>query len=91
MAYWFHVRLNLSPLEVLSVPYSVVLRDLLLFYQSLILAWRAVDGSYSVVHSSLVMASGHAFATMSSMSAKTCYVYLLSECHSLPHCILKFS
>ena len=32
--------LNLSPLEVLSDPYGVAVRDLPLFYQSLILAWR---------------------------------------------------
>ena len=91
MVYWFRICLNLSPLEVLSDPHSVVVRDLPLFYQSLVLAWWAVDGSYSVIRSSLVMASGHAFATVSSMSAKSCYVYLVSECYSPPHCILKFS
>ena len=50
-----------------------------------------MDGSYSAARSSLVMASGHAFATVSGMSAKSCYVYLLCECYSLPHCVLKFS
>lgn len=91
MTFWFRSCFNLSPLEVLSDPYCVVVRDLPKFYQSLVLAWRAVDGSYSAVRSSLVMASGHAFVSASSMSAKSCYDYLLSECYSPPHCVLKFS
>ena len=91
VAYWFRTRLNLSPLEVFSDPYSVVVRDLPPFYQSLVLAWRAVDGSYSTARSSLAMASGHAFSTVLNMTAKSCYVYLLSESYSPPHCVLKFS
>ena len=67
VTYWFRTRLNLSPLQVFSDPYSVVVRDLPPFYQSLVLAWRAVDGSYST----LVMASGHAFSTVSSMTSCT--------------------
>ena len=90
MAFWFRSCLNLSPLEVFSDPYSVVIRDLPRFYQSLILAWQAVDGSYSAARSSLVMASSHAFAMVSGMSAKSCYAYFLSECYSLPHCFFKF-
>ena len=86
-----HSHLNLSPLEVFSDPYSVVIRDLPKFYQSLILARRAVDGSYSAAHSSLAMASGHSFMVVSRMSAKFCYGYLLSESYSPPHCVLKFS
>ena len=91
MTFWFRSHLNLSPLEVFSDPYSVVIRDLPKFYQSLILAWRAVDGSYSAAHSSLSMASGHSFMVASRMSAKFCYGYLLSESYSPPHCVLKFS
>lgn len=86
MTFWFRSCFSLSLLDVLSDPYCVVIRDLPKFYQPLMLAWRAVDGSYSAVCSSLVMASGHAFATVSSMSAKSCYVYLLSDCYSPPHC-----
>lgn len=91
MSFWFHSCLKLSPLQVFSDPYSVVVRDLPQFYQSLVLAWRAVDGSYSAARSTLVMASGHALSTASNMSAKSCYVYLLSESYSPPHCVLKFS
>lgn len=90
MAFWFCSRLNLSPLEVFSQPFGVVIRDLPPFYQSLVLPWRTVDGSFSAARSSLVMASGHAFTTASNMSAKSCYVYLLSENYSPPHCVLKF-
>ena len=90
MAFWFRFCLNLSSLEVFSDPYCVVICDLPKFYQSLILAWRVVDGSYSAARSSVVTASGHAFATVSGVSAKSCYVYLLSECYSTPHCVLKF-
>ena len=91
MAFWFRSRFNLSPLQVLSDPHSIVVRDLPKFYQSLILAWRAVDGSYSAARSSFVMASGHALTVAANMSAKSCYVYLLSECYSPPHCVVKFS
>ena len=90
LTYWFRTRLNLSPLEVFSDPYSVVVCGLPPFYQSLVLAWRAVDGSYCTARSSLVMASCHAFS-VSSMTAKSCYAYLLSESYSPPHCVLKFS
>lgn len=91
MSFWFRSRLDLSPLEVFSDPYGVVVRNLPPFYQSLVLAWRSVDGSYSPARSSLVMASGHSFSTVANMSAKSCYLYLLSENYSPPHCVLKFS
>ena len=37
------------------------------------------------------MASGHTLALASNMTAKSCYIYLLSESSSPPHCVLKFS
>ena len=91
MTHWFRSVLDLSPLEVFSQPLQVDTRGLPPFYQSLVLAWGALDGSYSTVHSSLVMGSGIVCSTVASMSAKSCYAFLLSESYSPPHCVLKFS
>ena len=83
---------NSSPLEVFSRPFAFSPRALPPFYQSLLLAWRAVDGSFSRSRSALVMASTdpHQFALVSSMSAKSAYLYLLSVHFVPPHCEEKF-
>ena len=62
------------------------------FYQSLLLSWRSVNGSFSASRSCLVMGSSSSEHTMlaRSMSAKSCYSYLLSVSLSPPHCIAKF-
>ena len=64
----------------------------LLFYQSLLLAWRSVDGSFFHSRSALVMASTvpHQSALASSMSAKSAYLYLLPAHFVPPHCEEKF-
>lgn len=66
--------------------------SLLLFYSGLLLAWREIEGSFSERHSSLVMGSLSPFhvTPVSSMSAKSCYQFLLSEHRSTPHCEDKF-
>lgn len=73
LVFWFHAVYNSSPLEVFSHPFAFSPRALPPFYQSLLLAWRAVDGSLSRSCSALVMASTdpHQFALASSMSAKS--------------------
>lgn len=91
MTFWFRSSLDLSPVEVFSQPFDVDIRCLPLFYQSLILAWRALDGSFSTARSSLVMGSGIVSTVVADMTAKSCYVYLLSENYSPPHCVLKFT
>lgn len=67
---------NSSPVEVFSRPFAFSPRVLPPFYQSLLLAWRAVDGSFSRSWAALVMASSdpHLSALASSM---TCYLLTL--------------
>ena len=92
LGFWFHSVFNSSPTEVFSRPFAFSPRALPPFYQSLLLAWRAVDGSFSRSRSALVMASTdpHQFALASSMSAKSAYLYLLSVNFVPPHCEEKF-
>ena len=62
------------------------------FYESLILAWRSLDGSFSVGRSALVMGSSspHTLTPAIGMTTKSCYQYLLSENLGTPHCVVKF-
>ena len=85
LGFWFHSVFNSSPLEVFSRPFAFSPRALPPFYQSLLLAWRAVDGSFSRSRSALVMSSTdpHQFALASSMSAKSAYLYLFPSILSL--------
>ena len=89
MSCWFRSVFDASPLDVLSSPNPWVLPP---FYCSLLLAWHAVDGSFSLSHSALVMgsSSSHHLCLASGMSTKFCYVYLLSENQSTPPCVEKF-
>ena len=90
--FWFHSVFNSSPVDVFSQPFAFSPRALPPFYQSLLLAWRAVDGSFSWSWAALVMASSdpHLFALVSSMTAKSAYLYLLSVNFVPPHCEEKF-
>ena len=54
--FWFFTVFNSSPVEVFSRPFAFSPRALPPFYQSLLLAWRAVDGSFSRSRAALVMA-----------------------------------
>ena len=92
MSYWFHSLFDASCLDVFSRPFSFDPRVLPPFYRSLLLAWRAVDGGFSVSRSSLIMASSspHHLMVAPNMSAKLCYLYLLSQNLSSPHCVKKF-
>lgn len=92
LIFWFHSVFNSTSVHVFSRPFAFSPRSLPPFYQSLLLAWRSVDGSFSQSRSALVMASSdpHQFALASSMSAKSAYLYLLSA-HFVPsHCEEKF-
>ena len=85
MLFWFHSVFNSTPVDVFSCPFAFSPRSLPPFHQSLLLAWRSVDGSFSQSRSALVMASTdpHQFALATSMSAKSAYLYLLSA-HFVP-------
>ena len=62
------------------------------FFESLVVAWGSLDGSFSVVRSSLVMGSSspHSLTLVSGMTTKSCYQFLLSENLHPPHCVVKF-
>ena len=92
LEFWFHSLFNSSPYDVFSCPFAFSPVGLSPFYRSLLLAWRAVDGSFSACRSALVMASSdpHQFSLVSSMSAKSAYLYLLSVNFVPPHCESKF-
>ena len=90
--FWFFSLYNSPPYDVFSRPFAFSPFGLPSFYRSLLLAWRAVGGSFSASRSALVMASSdpHMFSLASSMSAKSAYLYLLSVEFVPPHCESKF-
>ena len=92
LTFWFFSVFNCSALDVFSRPFAFSPLALPPFYQSLLLSWRNVNGSFSVARSCLVMGSPspeHALPAVS-MSAKSCYLYLLSVNPSPRHCVAKF-
>ena len=92
MSYWFFWCLDATPADVFSRPWDFDPRSLPRFYESLVVAWRSLDGSFSAVRSSLVMGSSSplSLTLVSGMTTKSCYQYLLSENLSPPHCVAKF-
>lgn len=93
LTFWFSLHFDASPFEVFSRPFAFSPRVLPPFYQSLLLAWRSLDGSFSSSRNSLVYGSSscHVCSSVSVMSTKSCYLYLLSENMSPPHCVEKFA
>ena len=83
LGFWFHSVFNSSPLEVLSRPFAFSPRALPPFYQSLLLAWRAVDGSFPRSRLALVMASTdpHQFALASSVCQICLLVFAFRSFH----------
>ena len=67
-------------------------RYLRFFFCFLLLALRAMDGAFSSSRSCLVIgfSSPYHLYVPFGMSTKFCYVYLLSEHQSIPHCVDKF-
>jgi len=75
MTYWFHSCFSATPVDVFSRPFDFDPGVLPRFYESLVLAWRLLDGSFSVGRSSLVMGSSspHSLTPVAGMSTKFCY------------------
>ena len=92
MTYWFYSSFNTAPIDVFSQPFDFDPGVLPHFYESLILAWRSLDGSFSVARSSLVMGSlsPHCLTPAIGMLTKSCYQYLLFQNLRSPHCVSKF-
>ena len=80
MSYWFSSCFDATPIDVFSHPLDFDPGVLPRFYESLVLSWRSLDGSFSVGRSSLVMGSSppHFRTPVAGMSTKLCYQYLLS-------------
>ena len=93
MSFWFNFHFGASPLDVFSRPYSFDPRVLPPFYRSLLLAWRGLDGSFSVSRDALVYGASSALvcSPVSISSTKACYLFLLSESMVSPHCVEKFA
>ena len=87
MSFWFQEYLGATPVDVFSAPYSFRLVSLPPFYKSLVLAWREVGGAFTASQSSFIFGSDvpHFCVPVSSMSTKSCYLFLLSERVSDPH------
>ena len=92
-SFWFQSRLNASFVDILSRPFSFDPKVLPPFYRILLLAWRALDGSFSTSRSSLVIgsSSAHQLTPVLSLSAKSCYPFLLTDDLPTPHCVVKFT
>ena len=93
MSFWFRSFLDASPLEVFSDPLSFSSIRLPPFYQSLLTAWQELDGTFLASHRSLVFGSlsPHFCSSVSCMTTRSCYLYLLSQNVVPPHCIWKFA
>ena len=92
MSFWFCSPLQACPSEVISRPFSFELRALPPFYRNLILAWRRRGGSFNAARGSLVVGSStaHHLQSVQKMTAKSCYLFLLSKNIPTLHCENKF-
>ena len=90
LTYWLRSLFGVSPIDVFSSPFQYDPRVLPPFYCSPLFAWRAVHGCFSVPRSCLVVGTGHHVSSIQSINTKSCYLYLVSERSSVPHCVEKF-
>jgi len=93
MSFWFQSSFAATPFDVFSAPYSFRVAELPPFYKSLVVAWRELDGAFSASKSSFVFGATdpHFCVPVASMTTKSCYLYLLSERVTDPHCVVKFA
>ena len=93
MSYWFKSCFDASPFDVFSCPFAFSPRRLPAFYKALVVAWRELDGSFSASRNSLIYGSldPHFCCPVVGMSTKSCYLFLLSEHMTAPHCVEKFA
>lgn len=89
----FVSRFGVYPLDVFTRPFSFDPKALPPFYQSLLLAWRSLNGSFSHWYQTLVYGSSTPLgcAPVLNMSTSLCYRYLLSENMVPLHCVEKFN
>ena len=89
---YFHSLFRSSPFEVFSWPFAFAPERLPPFYKALLLAWRSLKGAFCASRASLVIGSFSSLEVypLSDVSAKSCYLFLLSKHYTSPHCMSKF-
>ena len=90
LSFWFLSSYGVPPSVVFSRLFSFDHRALPPFYQSLVLAWRGLNGSFAPLKNSLVIRSSLTCTPVAEIFTKTRYLYLLSENATPPHCIQNF-
>ena len=92
MSFWFDLCLSATPHDVFAAPFSFRLGDLPPYYKSVVVAWPELGGAFFTSCSSLVFGSaGPLFCVpVSSMTNKSCYLYLLSERIADPEKVCSF-
>lgn len=79
-----------SPVQVLSSPSRFSgAGGLPVFYLTLLSAWRSIGGSFLPSRGLLRVGRGLVFP-VPSLSTKSVYLALLSECSVVPYCVVKF-
>ena len=93
MSFCFDLCFSVTPPDVFSALYSFRLGDLPPSYKSLVVAWRELGGAFSTYWSSLIFWSADSLFCVPacSMTAKSCYLFLLSERLADPRCVEKFA
>ena len=91
MSFWFDLYLSATPCDVFAAPFFFRLGDLPPFYKSVVVAWSELGGTFSTSRSSLVFGSADPLFSVpvSSMTTRSCYLYLLSKRIADPHCVEK--
>lgn len=91
----YHTRVcfGSSLLDVLSRPSMFDPGGLPPFYRNLLLAWKAVDGGFSVVRACLTigLSTGLVVTPVSHISTRSVYSFLLSVHLCDPHCVTNFA
>ena len=82
MSFWFSLSFGVSPITVLSRPFSFDPGVLLPFYSSLLPACRSLNSSFSTSHNSLALYIGRQFPQ--------CHSHTLLQGYSLPKACISF-
>lgn len=86
MTFWYFDRFGASPMEVFSSPFDFEPSLLPPFYCSLLKAWHAVSGFFSVPLNCLAIGD----TSVASITCKSIYKSMLSPNIASPHCVRKF-
>ena len=88
--YYSRVVYGSTPGEILSYPRRLDFGPLPPFYQAVLSAWVAVDGGFSSLADTLVVASSTVRTPVLSVSTKSTYSLLLEFHRHKPACVRSF-